>query len=218
MKLPHLEAEFPVTRGNIRRAYRLNESGCPPYDASPESIHKIIDWLNVEKSERYKANATQTFCNIYAYDYADKLGAYLPRVWWDRNALAKVAKGENVPVVYPKGTVLEMNANAIYDWFRVRSGNFGWCRIESRTQAQELANKGKCVIMVGANLDRKKSGHIVAIVPETDKHKATGSTGIGDKRTVTVPLQSQAGRTNWKYRAFDWRKNHEPLMMYYWEK
>jgi hypothetical protein len=222
MKLPHYTNGVQATRVNLRRANRLTEKGCPDYDGSAESIHAIINWLDVEKSVRYKRNATQTFCNIYAYDYADKLGAYLPRVWWDGEARLRAEAGEDVPVIYPangvKGTILEMNANALYDWFRLRSGNLGWCKIDSKTEAQSLANKGKCVILVGAHVDRGRSGHITAIVPETATYKATGAKGLSDVRTVTAPLQSQAGSVNFKYRAVNWQKNHEPLIMYYWKK
>lgn len=224
MNLPHYTAGVQATRANLRRANRLTEPGCPAYDGTPASIHAIIDWLNVEKSPRYQRNPKQTFCNIYAYDYADKLGAYLPRVWWNRAALVRFEAGENVPVQYPDasrnitGTIVEMNANALYDWFRTQSGKYGWCRVERKNEAQELANQGKCVIMVGAHLNRGASGHITAIVPEQPPtHRAAASMGIGTVRTVITPLQSQAGAVNFKYRALDWQKNHEPLMMYVWE-
>ncbi len=42
---------------------------------------------------------------------------------------------------------------------------------------------------------RKQSGHIVAVVPETDKEKAKRN---GDG-LVTAPLQSQAGSVNFRY-------------------
>lgn len=220
MKLPHFTEGTQATRSNLRRANRLTEPGCPEYNGTPESIHAIIEWLNVEKSARYQPDKF-TYCNIYAYDYADKLGAYLPRVWWNTAALKRVNSGEDMPVIYPRngvpGTIVEMNANSIYEWFKNVAPKVGWRKIESKTEAQNLANAGKCVIMVGANLVSRSSGHITAIVPETDKHKAAGSKGISNVRTVLVPLQSQAGRTCWKYRAFDWQKGHQPILMYVWE-
>ena len=221
MKQAHLNpGSMRITRAGRPGAYSLTEV-TPAYDGTPESIHRIIDFLDVEKSARYQRTKTSTFCNIYAHDYARALGAYVPRVWWDSKALKRISEGEDVKEIYPRngvpGTILEMNANQLYDWFREYSGNFGWCKIESNTEAQKLADSGKCVIIVGANLNRRLSGHIAAIVPQTDKHKAKGSAEIGSDFTVTVPLQSQAGGTNWKYRAFDWRKGHELLNMYWHE-
>lgn len=215
MKPVHLPTTQPVTRMNLRRANPLNESNMPKSDGTPESLHAIIKWLNVTKSARYQRTPKDTFCNIYAYDYAYLCGAYLPRVWWSAKALADMKKGIDVGVQYGK-TVFEQNANALYDWFRLVSGSMGWCKIESKTEAQKLANEGKCVIMVGARTGRKGSGHITAIVPETDKHKAIGTKGIGTERIVTVPLQSQAGAVNFEYQSADWQRNHEPLMIYVW--
>jgi hypothetical protein len=63
--------------------------------------------------------------------------------------------------------------------------------------------------MVAANKNRARSGHIVAIVPETDKHKAVQASGI-----VVYPLQSQAGLRNLSYFATKWWNNHEPIRMY----
>jgi hypothetical protein len=204
MKPIHLESKNPVLRSNLRRAHRLNEKA-PEYNGSPESIHAIIEWLNVEKSARYLRNTTSTFCNIYAYDYATLLGAFVPRIWWNALAYPKVMQGENVPIKYGE-TVIEMNANQLYDWFKAQSSKFGWKQV-TMDQGQEAANKGKCVIIVGANVNRSRSGHITAIVPETDRFKAVRSPKF-------IPLQSQAGAVNFKYRAVDWQRNHEPLLCY----
>jgi hypothetical protein len=212
MKIVHLESKTAVKRSGLNRAHKLNEGGRPDYDCTPESIHKIIDWLNVEKSERYQPNKLQTFCNIYAYDYACALGGFLPRVWWTASALKRLGKGEDVPCVYGT-TVSEMNANALYDWFKTYSAKFGWTNITSKTEAQNLANSGKLVIMVGANINRGNSGHITAIVPETNVLKADRMRGHHEE-VVMIPLQSQAGRVNRKYFAKDWQRGHETLLIY----
>jgi hypothetical protein len=99
-----------------------------------------------------------------------------------------------------------MNANQLYDWFKSQSSKFGWKEV-TMEQGQEAANKGKCVIIVGANVNRSRSGHITAIVPETDRFKAV-------RIPKFIPLQSQAGAVNFKYRAVDWQRNHEKLLSF----
>lgn len=218
MKAPHLTISRPVTRANTLRAYQLNEPCLVKYDGTAKSIIDLIEWFNVEKSARYAATKESTFCNIYAHDLAGAMGAFLPRVWWNQANIKNAEAGEDLPVVYPRngvaGTIVEMNANSIYEWFGKWSNRFGWREVKSKTESQNLANAGKCVIMVGANVNSRASGHITVVAPEHGNFKAAGSTGIGNVRTVIVPLQSQAGRTNWKYRAYDWQKGHERIRYY----
>ena len=202
----HLETKSPVLRSNLRRAHKLNEVA-PKYDGTVQSVHAIIEWLSVDTAVRYKRTPKDTYCNIYAYDYATLLGAFLPRIWWNQASYMAIIKGQEVPISYGK-TVFEQNANALYDWFKVQSSKFGWKQVNF-TEGQEAANNGKCVIIVGANVNRAKSGHITAIVPETDKFKA-----VRNIAGVSIPLQSQAGAVNFKYRAVDWQKNHEKLLCF----
>lgn len=205
MKIPqaHLSTKAQITRQGTNRAFSLNETDIPKYDGTTKSIHEVIRYLNVEKSPRYKRTATQTFCNIYAHDYARALGAYVPRVFWTEATI----KSQTFNVSYGK-TVIEMNANALYDWFKNYGDDFGWREVNSN-EAQNLANDGKCVIMVAANKSRSRSGHIVAVVPETDKHKAVRVRGI-----MMTPLMSQAGATNKAYFSSKWWDGHEPVKIY----
>lgn len=205
MKLPqaHLSTKAQITRQGTNRAFSLNETDIPKYDGTTKSIHEVIRYLNVEKSPRYKRTATQTFCNIYAHDYARALGAYVPRVFWTEATI----KSQTFNVSYGK-TVLEMNANALYDWFKKYGDDFGWREVDSN-EAQNLANDGKCVIMVAANKVRSRSGHIVAVVPETDKHKA-----VRVRCIMMTPLMSQAGATNKAYFSSKWWDGHEPVKIY----
>jgi hypothetical protein len=204
----HLSRKSPVTRNQIdSRAFVLNEQNMPKGDGTIESIRKIIDYLDVEKSDRYKRTKLATFCNIYAYDYAYLMGAYIPRVWWTESAI----KHETFEAKYA-ATVLEMNVNSLYTWFDKYGKGFGWEKLDGGrniSDAQAAANAGKCVIMLCASKDGKKSGHIVAVVPETDKVKAVGSQGI-----YIYPVQSQAGTTNHKYYNGYWWKNMQPLHIY----
>lgn len=203
----HLTPKRPITRTQTEtRAFPLNEADMPKGDGTPESIHKIIAFLQVEKSKRYIRTAASTYCNIYAYDYACLMGAYLPRVFWTADAIKEM----NFTPVYGK-TLTEMNANALYDWFKSRSADFGWREVTT-TEAQQLANQGKCVIMVAANKNRARSGHIVAVVPETDKVKSVGASGI-----IIQPVMSQAGAVNKRYFCSKWWDGHETKRIYVWE-
>ena len=202
MKAVHLTSARPITRANFQRAHRLNETSAP----TTKNAHEVIAWLDVERSARYRPIKTATYCNIYAYDYATLMGAYLPRVWWTENALTRLKNGEEVGVQYG-ASVVEMNANALYDWFNRWGATFGWQEVNA-TAAQANANAGKCVIGVAARKPRSSSGHIVAVAPEGELYgKAEQVNGI-----VLTPLQSQAGRVNFKYRTINWwKRGYEPM-------
>lgn len=201
MRAVHLTSTRPITRANFQRAHRLNETGMP----TTKNAHDVIGWLETEKSARYKATASATFCNIYAYDYATLMGAYIPRVWWTENALTRLKNGEEVGVQYG-ASVVEMNANALYDWFNKWGAAFGWQEVNA-TAAQAHANAGKCVIGVAARVPRSASGHIVAVAPEGEHGKADQTNGV-----VLTPLQSQAGRTNFRYKTVNWwKRGYEPM-------
>lgn len=198
---------------NLKAKAKLNEISSRAFPLADAPIlkdsAKIIDFLKVEKSARYQPNSTQTFCNIYAYDYAMLFGAYLPRVWWKEEAI----KANKFDVIYGK-TVIELNVNALYEWFQTYSKNYGWREVTSKSEAQKLANNGKCVVILAANKLASKSGHIVAVVKETEKHKALYANGLCDK-ICAIPLQSNAGRVNKEYFCSEWWKtNHKPIKIY----
>jgi hypothetical protein len=178
----------------------------PKGDGTPASTHKVIEYLAVDKSARYKPTSVATYCNIYAYDFAYLMGAYVPRVFWTADAI----KSLNFTPVYGK-TLTEMNANALYDWFPKRGPEFGWKEVNI-TEAQQAANQGKCVIMVAANLNRSRSGHIVAVAPETETVKCVGSGGI-----IIYPVMSQAGRVNKRYFCSKWWGGHERPRIFVWQ-
>ena len=118
----HLSTSSSVTRDNTRWAFALNEDDQPTrVTDSPkhkvESIHEIIEWLDVEDSERYRARGSSTYCNIYAHDYCCLCQTYIPRIWWDEETAKKVMSGQKIKPRY--GTnVFEKNANALHDWFQ----------------------------------------------------------------------------------------------------
>lgn len=200
----HLRHPRPVvTRAARLWAYALNEEEAPRRNLAAGDpagdLGKIIEWLDVESSARYAPKNSDTYCNIYAYDYACLAGVYLPRVWWTEKALVDLSNGEEVVPEYAR-TIHELNANALYDWFAEWGENFGWRRVFELDEAQEAANAGEVVMLTGRRVNGNRAGHITAIVPETDEHTAERD---GDDR-VTVPLQSQAGASNDAYHSRDW--------------
>ena len=200
----HLSTTKKITRNGTGHAFPLNEAGQPTRNSSSsnaqkaKSLTEIIKWLDVEDKARYQPKPTSTYCNIYAYDYCYLAGVYMPRVWWMSSALAKLKAGESVQPAYGE-TVQELNANALFDWFRDFGPTFGWKRTFDLTEMQNAANDGQVVIISAQHKIPNRSGHICPVVPETASKKAVRSGS-----TVARPLQSQAGRHNRKYQTSIW--------------
>ena len=193
-----------VTPNKKLWAYPLNESGQPKRDPSDTPANRIkqltgiIKHLKVKTSARYAATSTSTYCNIYAYDYCYLGSVYLPRVWWNQQAILKLKAGASVSPIYGQ-TVDEINANSLYNWLRDWGNDYGWDRVTEVTEMQKAANNGQVAIICAKNKTPNKSGHICAVVPETSNDKATYN-----GTTVVIPLQSQAGRSNYDYFARTW--------------
>ena len=190
-----------TTRTAIAGAHSLNEAGQPGRKATTAEgrcaeLAAIISWLAVDDDDhkRYQPRDGSTFCNIYAHDYCTLAGVYLPRVWWLPNAIAKLAKGETVEPLY-ESTIDEQRANDLFRWFKAFGAEFGWRQTGSLTKLQEAANLGAIGIIVARRKEDGKSGHIVAVVPETGGNKAKRDSN-GE---VIAPLQSQAGSNNFQY-------------------
>ena len=200
----HLTPSAAGKRSSVQgRAFPLSETGQPGRthtepEKRVEDLLKIINWLKVAKSDRYEPNSRQTFCNIYAYDYCFLAGVYLPRVWWMQKALTQLAKGHAVSVQYAK-TVSELNANSLYNWFEEFGDDFGWRRTFSLDELQQAANAGEVAFICAQRKDLNRSGHICAVVPENGSFTATRK-----NQKVTVPLQSQAGVTNYRFGKKVW--------------
>ena len=201
------EAFAPIPAGVIIKrtqpagAQSLNEPGRPSRSGtSPDelctSIAGIISWLAVDnpKFVRYAPVSGKTFCNIYAHDFCTLNGVYLPRVWWTGPAIALFAQGK--PVDPKVGvTVDEQRANDLFRWLRDYGPSFGWRRTGTPTKLQTEVNQGAIGLIVARRKVEDKSGHIVAVVPETASQKAKRDA----QGNVTAPLQSQAGARNFQY-------------------
>lgn len=109
-----------------------------------------------------------------------------------------ITAGTSVSPIYDK-TVSELNANSLHNWFSEYGDEFDWRQTFDLTELQESANSGSVCIMSARRKDLNKSGHICAVVPETDHHKAVRKSG-----NVTTPVQSQAGATNFRYGGKRW--------------
>lgn len=195
---------MPRASGSVTRrrdpasAHSLNEAKQPgrpggSAEALRGELGAIVDWLAVDNPahKRYQPRAGLTFCNIYSHDYCHLAGVYLPRVWWTTPAILSLAGGTQVaPLI--GNTITEMRANDLFRWLRDFGQGFGWRRSATVTELQQAANQGAVGLIVARRKEDGRSGHIVAVVPETGTERARRNVA-GD---VVAPLQSQAGARN----------------------
>ncbi|MCX6850749.1 MAG: hypothetical protein NTY98_17690 [Verrucomicrobia bacterium] len=188
----------PVKRSETTgRIWRLNEPGAPtragltPAKRAAD-LAAVIAWLNPEKSARHLPDNSNTYCNIYAYDYACLAQCYIPRVWWTQKGIHELTLGHTVVIKY-EDTVDELTANMLYQWFRDWGGHFGWTAAHDLDELQSNANAGGISIIVAKN--SQGHGHITAVVPEITGKAAKRDAG----EKVVIPLESQAGSTNHNY-------------------
>lgn len=182
-------------------AHSLNEPGqTERHGESAEALRAelvgILDWLEVDNPshKRYQPRDGSTFCNIYCHDYCFLAGVYLPRVWWTDKALIMLSQGKPVePLI--GSTIYEMRANDLFRWLRDFGAVFGWRQTGTLSKLQQVANQGGVAMIVARRKEDGKSGHIVAVVPETADQGAKRDA----KGEVVAPLQSQAGARNFRF-------------------
>ena len=162
-------AEVPV-----RSARRAN-----PIEVNNEAVgdyQRTIDYLDVERNPRYLPTGGQTFCNIYAHDFARMFGVFLPRIWWTAAAQKQILSGKTPTVQYGKN-VTELNANSLYEWLKACKDRpellrFGWEEV-TRVEADTLVNKGTHFAVICARrTPRNRSGHITIIIPASQQSEA----------------------------------------------
>lgn len=187
----HLPHSGPILRRNAwGQAYRLTEDA-PVYDGSPESVHAIVRWLGVEKHARWTPKGGTTYCNVYAHDLCNAMGAYVPRVWWSKTAQTMLENGHEVRPVYAS-TVYELSANALFRWLADHSDKFGWRRTADLHEGQDFANRGHAVVICSRRKVEAAPGHISVVVAESPRAYAKLSL---DGESFH-PVQSQAGGRN----------------------
>jgi hypothetical protein len=200
-------------RTDVAGAHSLNEADMPGRKGSSPAelcteIAAIIDYLAVDKAahKRYRPRDGLTFCNIYAHDYCHLAGVYVPRVWWTPGAIEGLVQGRKVePLI--GNTIAEMRANDLFRWLRDFGLRFGWRQTGTLSKLQLEVNQGSIGLIVARRKEDGKSGHIVAVVPETENERAKRNS-MGE---VTHPLQSQAGALNFQYGTgtLNWWKSQE---------
>jgi len=214
------KASSVTRRADPANAHSVKESGQPSRTGPTAAqlcadLAKIIDWLAVDNvaHKRYQPTATATFCNIYSHDYCHLAGVYLPRVWWNGPALVQLAQGHAVEPQYG-ATVDEVRANDLFRWLRDFGQRFGWRQTVSLTELQQEVNGGAVGLIVARRKLEGRSGHIVPVVPETTDHRARRNAA----GQVVAPLQSQAGRVNFRYGTgnTDWWKSVEFAESAFW--
>jgi len=138
---------------------------------------------------------------------------YLPRVWWAAPAQLRLAAGESVqPLI--GDTVSEMRANDLFRWLRDFGMRFGWRQTGDLTKLQQEVNQGAIGLIIARQKSEHRSGHVAVVVPETGdlsaKRNAAGE--------VIAPLQSQAGRHNFRYGngGMNWWKSNDYAESAFW--
>jgi hypothetical protein len=209
-----------IKRTALANAHSLNEPGQPgragtSADELRRELGAIIDWLAVDRAmhKRYQPRTGLTFCNIYSHDYCHLAGAYLPRVWWTPRALVSLAQGRSVDALIGD-TITELRANDLFRWLRDFGPSFGWRQTGTLDKLQTAANQGALGLIVARRNEDGRSGHIVAVVPETEGERARRNAS-GE---VIAPLQSQAGRSNFRFGTgkLDWWKGAEFAESAFW--
>lgn len=181
---------IPVFRGASLDRAADHRIYTPPGILEAPPLPDWIDMFSVETARRYQplkngSTITATFCNVFA---ADVSGGLLPRVNWQTPD--DEARGE---IIYPdpahgiRGTVREMNANALAQWARNHGARHGWdvygLDIEHYANtsptpaptpialdylighAHALAGNGSLVLFLAPNRDPRRSGHVVVVLP-----------------------------------------------------
>jgi hypothetical protein len=208
-------------RTDLANAHSLNEAGQPARqgtsaDELRAELAAIIDWLAVDEPAhlRYQPRQGLTFCNLYCHDYCHLAGVYLPRVWWSEAALLRLSRGEVLPPLIGD-TIREMRANDLFRWLADFGPAFGWRRTGTLTKLQMAANQGAVGLIVARRKEDGRSGHVVAVVPETDTERARRDAATGE---VVAPLQSQAGARNFRHGtgARDWWRGEQFAESAFW--
>lgn len=186
-------------------------------EAKKKSLHRIIRKLDVKNSLRYQRTPQDTYCNVYSFDYCYFAKVYLPTVWWTDESIEMMQNGEVVQAIFNK-TVKPIYSSAIHDWFENWGDCFGWKKMTSLTEIQKkVTDEGGVGIICAKRKIVGLSGHIVPIVPETEKKKA-----FRENDEVIYPLQSQAGKLNYNYfvrKRRDWwnHSRYSSFVLYYHE-
>jgi hypothetical protein len=163
--------------------------------------HAIADTLIIPGGARYdqirngEGEILDTWCNVFAFDVVTAMGGYLPRQWWTTDAIAMLQRGAQPTA----DMVQQQRANDLYNWMNAwGTAHFGWEALGSPQEAQQEANLGQIVVILGST-GTEAPGHISVVMAETARtHKAPKLT---QTKGAYVPLQAQAGAENFATNA-----------------
>jgi hypothetical protein len=177
---------------------RSTEGGDERRISTTNEVVEALDPYAASNTGRYQPTVgadgeLDTYCNVFAHDYAWLMGAFLPRVWWLPHVLASHQDGTGFPDPVWNETVGELTANQLYSWLEEHGHLFGWARLGATdpaglTEAQKEANDGR-VVIISASAGAGYSGHVTAVVPESGESVATRDA----EGLVRVPVQAEAG-------------------------
>ena len=128
----------------------------------PQKSIDIINSLDVTHASKYQAGDGKTYCNIFASDYAESMGAPLPK-FLDWNGDKKIDR--------------YLNANLMVEWLKgdfseggsaVKQGpDLGWHSVGA-DEAAKLANQGSVVLAGWINpAGTWTAGHMAVVRPES---------------------------------------------------
>ena len=192
-------------------AQSLDVDALPTRDLSGSDAERAQDALDIiaalrvsgdSAAARYKDDGVKSYCNVFAHDYCQQMGAFLPRVWWNDGeaALAAVKAGEPLEAVVNQ-TVHEVRANGLQKWLTEWGARFGWTEMGTTDEAtlrsaQDAANAGHIVVVTGSaapSEDQQNNlggGHVTVVRPED---AAVGLTAGVNASGKWVPQQAEAG-------------------------
>jgi hypothetical protein len=150
-------------------------------------VTQRIDELDVVQNPDYQPGGGKTYCNKFAADLVQKVGASLPKeLTFDGTTRRWLSNYYNAREQNEKrGTTFELNANMMQDWLADSSN--GWEEISGHEPAQRFANRGYLVLASWKNpTSAWKSGHITIV-------RAYEWDGFNSDKG---PRIAQAGRTN----------------------
>ena len=129
-----------------------------------DGLDAIIDYLAVEKAShmRYQPRDGLTFCNIYAHDYCQLAGVYLPRVWWTPGAIERLAQGEDVTALLGQTRSTSSAPTICSAGCAISARASAGAKPSTLTKLQPEANNGAIGLIVARRVEDGKSGHIVA--------------------------------------------------------
>ena len=150
-----------------------DRSCCGPVDAAGRRLASMLDQMNVEAHwlahehvnwetgdpDRGGENEGpgHTHCSAFAAAAAKRLGVYLLR---------------------PPEHGQKLLANAQVEWLARSEGReHGWSRVGDGREAQRLANGGSLVVVVFANPDPNKPGHVAIVRPSEKSLRALAHDG-----------------------------------------